>query len=196
MNRSQRLALICIAVNLLLVLLFPPFDYLSMQRGNVPTFDGFHLVFSEHSNRRLNAALLWLEVIVLLINGCIAWLLLRERPIGKPQPGGNRLQRGVLGFVAMNLVVIALFPPFQNFASISKATLPSFEGFYFLFADNSQRQLVIPILYLEVCLVLINGGILWLLFRGQQTEPLTAADIQALAEQVRSTQLKKSAGTP
>lgn len=184
----QRLALAVILANLALVLLFPPYDYLSMQRGNVPTFDGFHWLFAEHGNRRLNSDLLTIEVIVLLINGAIAWLLLHERGIGQPQPGGNRFQRGVLWFVAINLLVIALFPPFQNYTAISKAALPSFEGFYFLFADNSQRQLVGPILYLEAGLVLINGGMLWLLFKGRGQEKLSANDIRALASSLQSVQ--------
>ncbi len=189
MNRLQRLAIVCIALNLLLVCLFPPYDYLSMQRG-VPTFDGFHFVFGEHANQRMNTDLLAIEVIVLLINACIAWLLLRERPIGQALPGGNRYQRGVLWFVALNLILIALFPPFQNYAAISKATLPSFEGFYFLFADNSQRQLVGAILYLEACLVLINGGILWLLLKGRGQEKLTAAEIRARAQEIQAVQRK------
>lgn len=189
MNRLQRLVIICIAINLVLVCLFPPYDYLSMQRG-VPTFDGFHFIFGAHANQRINTDLLAIEVIVLLINACIACLLLRERPIGQTRPGGNRYQRGVLWFVALNLILVALFPPFQNYAAISKATLPSFEGFYFLFADNSQRQLVGAILYLEACLVLINGGILWLLLKSRGQEKLTTEDIRALAQEIRAVQRK------
>jgi len=189
MNRLQRLAIICITINLLLVCLFPPYDYLSMQR-DVPTFDGFYFVFGERINQRINTDLLTIEIFALLINAGIAWLLLRERPIGQAQPGGNRYQRGVLWFVALNLILIALFPPFQNYAAISKATLPSFEGFYFLFADNSQRQLVGAILYLEACLVLVNGGILWLLLKGRGREKLSAEEIRALAQEIQAVQRK------
>ncbi len=129
MNRLQRLAIICIALNLLLVCLFPPYDDFSMQHG-------------------------------------------------------------VLWFVALNLILIALFPPFQNYAAISQATLPSFEGLYFLFADNSQRQLVGAILYLEVCIVLINGGILWLLLKGRGQEKLTAEKIRVLSKEIQAIQRK------
>jgi len=188
MNRQQRLALFIAAANLLLVLLFPPHDYVSLQRGNVPTFDGFYFAFGAQPNRVANTDLLTLEIIVVLINACIAWLLLRERQLGKDIPGGNRLQRGVLWFMAMNLVLVVLFPPFQNYAAITKAALPSFEGFYFLFANNSQRQLVAPILYIEVSLVLINGAILWLLFKGRGKVQLSAAEIRDLAERIRATQ--------
>ena len=51
--------------------------------------------------------------------------------------------------------------------------MPSFDGFYFLFGEHAQRALVTPILYLEVILVLVNGALLWLLFRR------SPADIQA-----------------
>jgi hypothetical protein len=190
MNRQQIIALSIAAANLALMLLFPPHDYLSLQRGNVPTFDGFYFAFAGQPNRAINADFLTLEVIVVLINACIAWLLLRERPLGQRAPGGNRYQRGVLWLVALNLMLVVLFPPFQNYTAITKATLPTFEGFYFIFADNSQRQLVAAVLYLEVVLVLVNGALLWLLFKGQSAAKLSAAEMRALAEQVRGAQRK------
>ena len=189
MNSAQRIALVVAVGNLLLLLTFQPYDYISLQRGNVPTFDGFYFAFGSHQNRELNANFLTLEIIVVLINACIAHLLLRTPPVRqRPRPGGNRRQKAVLALVAINLVLILLFPPFEFFASISKATLPSFEGFYFLFGDNSQRQLVTPILYLEVALVLINGGLLWLLFRDKEPEQASAQEIRALAQRVRAAQ--------
>lgn len=190
MNRQQGIALSIAALNLLLMLLFPPYDYQSLQRGNVPTFDGFYFIFGTHPNRIANADFLTLEVIVALINAGIAWLLLRDRPIGQPQAGGNRFQRAVLWLIAINLILVVLFPPFQNYASLSKAALPSFEGFYFLFGDNSKRQLVAPILYIEVCLVLVNGAILWLLFKGRGQTRLSADEVRALAEKLRAQQRK------
>jgi hypothetical protein len=190
MNRPQILAIGIAALNVALMLLFPPYDYISLQRGNVPTFDGFYFVFGDHANRIANTDFLALEIIVILINACIAWLLLRPRPTGRASGGVTRYQRGVLWLVALNLILVVLFPPFQNYSAITKAALPSFEGFYFLFADNSQRHLVASILYIEVALVLINGGILWLLFRKPGAVTLSAADKRALAEQLRQTQRK------
>jgi hypothetical protein len=186
MNRFQAIALICAALNLLLIGLFPPFDYISLQRSNIPTFDGFYWLFGTHLNRVINIDLLTLEAIVVLINAAIAWLLLRPRPIHTLAV--NRYQRAVLWLIAINLVCIVLFPPFQNYAAITKAALPSFEGFFFLFGDNSMRQLVTPILYLEVCLTLVNGGILWLLFKGRGEVKLSAAEIRELAENIRAAQ--------
>lgn len=190
MNRPQIIALTIAAINLALMALFPPHDYVSLQRGNVPTFDGFYFFAAAQPNRVVNGNFLALEIIVVLINACIAWLLLRTRPPGQRLPGGNRYQRGVLWLVAVNLMLIVLFPPFQNYAAITKAALPSFEGFYFLFADNSQRQIVASILYLEVALVLVNGGLLWLLLKGQGAVKVSTAEMRALAEQVRSAQRK------
>jgi hypothetical protein len=188
MKRQQQIVLLVAAINLVLVLLFPPYDYTSMQRGNIPTFDGFYFAFGNHPNRVINTDFLTLEIIVVLINTCITWLLSRERPLGKSTPGGNRYQRGVLWLMAANLVLVVLFPPFQNYAAITKAALPSFEGFYFLFADNSQRQLVAPILYLEVCLILINGAILWLMLKGRGQTKLSSSEVRDLAERVRAAQ--------
>jgi hypothetical protein len=185
MNRQQLIALAIAAANLLLMLLFPPFDYVGLKHGNIPTFDGFYFAFSSHANRVININFLTLEVIVVSVNAAIAWLLLRERPLGRRDPGGNRYQRSVLGLVAVNLVLIVLFPPFENYVAISQAALPTFEAFYFVFGDNSQRQLVMPILYLEFVAILANGALLWLLLKDRSQEQLSADEIRLLAEKVR-----------
>ena len=191
MNNAQRIALVLVVANLALLLIFPPYDYISLQRGNIPTFDGFHFAFGSHQSRVVNANFLALEIIVVLINACIAMLLLRNPPVRQRRsPGGNRQQRAVLALVAINLVLILLFPPFEFFAAISKAALPSFEGFYFLFGDNSQRQMVTIILYIEVALVIINGGLLWLLLRDKGPEQASAEQIRALAQRVSAAQKK------
>jgi hypothetical protein len=191
MNKAQRIAFILAVANLVLLWLFQPYDYVSLQRGSIPTFDGFYFIFGSHPNRVVNANFLTLEIIVSLINAGIAFLLLRDPPVRQRlRVGGNRRQRAVLTLVAINLVLVLLFPPFEYFAAISKATLPSFEGFYFLFGDNSQRQLVTTILYIEVALILINGGLLWLLFKDQEEEAASAEQIRALAQRVRAAQEK------
>lgn len=190
MNRAQWIALSIAALNLVLVICFPPYDYVSMLRGNVPTFDGFYFVFGEHSNRVVNANFLTLEILVILINAGIAWLLLRGLAGSGPQAGfgGNRNQRIVLGLIGLNLVLILLFPPFENFAAITKAALPTFEGFYFVLGDNSVRQLVSPILYIELALVLINGGLLWLLFRDKTVDEISSEQMRAMAQKLQSVQ--------
>lgn len=191
MNNAQRIALIVAVANLVLLLLFPPFDYASLQRGGIPTFDGFYFAFGSHQNRIVNANFLALEIIVVLINACIALLLLRDPPLRKNRsPGGNRRQRIVLVLMAINLVLVLLFPPFEFFGAITKAALPTFEGFYFVLADNSQRQLVAPILYIEVALVIINGALLWLLFKDKGPSEASAEQVRELAQRVRAAQKK------
>ena len=191
MNTSQRIAVFVAVANLLLLAAFPPFDYVSLQRGNVPTFDGFYFAFGLHPNRVLNMDFLLLEIIVVLINACIAVLLLRAPAASQARKlGGNWRQRTVLLLVAINLVLMLLFPPFEYYSAITKAALPTFEGFYFVFGDNSQRQLVTPILYIEVALVLINGALLWLAFRDKTPDELSAEQVRALAQRVRAAQKK------
>ena len=191
MNNRQRIALLVAVANLVLLLLFPPYDYVSLQRGNIPTFDGFYFAFGSHQNRIVNANFLALEIIVVLINGCIGLLLLRNPPVRTRQrPGGNVRQRAVLALVAVNLVLVLLFPPFELFSAITKAALPTFEGFYFVFADNSQRQLVTPILYIEFALIIINGGLLWLVFKDRGPEDLSPEQVRAMAQRVRAAQKK------
>jgi len=191
MNNAQRITLIVAVANLVLLSTFPPYDYVSLQHGNIPTFDGFYFAVGAHQNRILNGNFFALEVIVVLINACIALLLLRTPPLREPpkQPGGNRRQRTVLALVAINLVLVLLFPPFEFFSAITKAALPTFEGFYFVFGDNSQRQMVTPILYIEVALIIINGALLWLLFRDKPTEA-SAEELKELAQRIRDAQKK------
>jgi hypothetical protein len=191
MNNAQRIALLAAVANLLLVLAFPPYNYVSMLLGNIPTFDGFFFVFAGEPHRVLNANFLALEVIVILINACIAMLLLRTTPPRQlRQSGGNSKQRAVLGLVAINLVVALLFPPFEMFSAITKASLPTFEGFYFVFGDNPLRQIVTSILYIEVALIVINGALLWLLFKDKTADEASAEQIRALAQRVRAAQNK------
>ena len=191
MNNPLRIALLFAAANLLLALLFPPYDYVSMESGNIPTFDGFYFVFANQLHRVVNSSFLALEIIAILINACISILLLRYAP-EKPlhQSGGNRKQRVVLGLVAINLTLVLLFPPFEYFAAITKAALPTFEGFYFVFGHNAMRQIVTSILYIEVALVLINGALLWLVFRDKTPEEAAAEEVAALAKRVRAAQKK------
>lgn len=178
MNRQQWIAVGVVLANLALVLLFPPYDYLSLQRGNIPTFSGFDFVFGVHPNRVINSTYLGLEIIIILINAAIAGFLLRVKPVPAAAiPGPTRYQRGVLWVVAVNLVLMLLFPPFENYAAVTGVALPTFEGFYFIFGDNSQRQIVYALLYIDIALVLINGALLWLTFqdRSRQHAPEQAS---------------------
>ena len=72
MNRKQQLAMLITVINLAVLLLFPPYDYVALARDGVATFSGFHFVFGEHENLLLNQNFLTLEIIVVLLNACVS----------------------------------------------------------------------------------------------------------------------------
>lgn len=188
MNRPQWIALIVALANLVLILVFPPFDYVTLQRGYVPTFSGFHFILNNQSNRVLNQPFLSLEIFVVLTNAAIAWLLLRPRTVKQTITKTGNAQRNILLLVAANLVTILLFPPFENYISVTKAVLPTFEGFYFIFGENSQRQIVTPLLYIEIALILVNGALCWLFFGKKASTELTPEQIRELAKKLQLAQ--------
>jgi type II secretory pathway component PulF len=179
MNKYQAVTVPVAAINLLLMLLFPPYDYLSSTNYNVPNFDGFLFAFGDHSNRVVNHDFLSIEIFTVLINAAIAWVLLSDRARLRRRLDRQNL---VLLGVALNLLLALLFPPFQDHYTGSKALLPSFDGFYFVFGDNSMRVIVPPMLWLEVIFILINGTALWLLFCQPGPRELTAAERFAQSE--------------
>ena len=187
MNTAQRYAMLFAAANLVLVGLFPPYDYVSMLLGNVPTFDGFYFVLAREPHQQVNLSFLTLEIIVVLTNACIAFLMLRSNPrTGVKSAVGNSRQRATLGLVGINLVLVVLFPPFENISAITKAALPTFEGFYFILGDNPMRQIVTPILYIETALILINGALLWLVFRDKTQSELARDQMNDLARKAKN----------
>ncbi len=144
---------VMIGLSLLLMLLFPPYDYLSTTHHNVPNFDGFLFAFGDHPNRVVNNDFLSIEIFTVLINAMIAWVLLRDRARLRRRLDRQNL---VLLGVALNLLLALLFPPFQDHYTGSKALLPSFDGFYFVFGDNTMRVMVAAMLWLEVVFILVN----------------------------------------
>ncbi len=191
MNRYQKITLIATVANLLVLLLFPPFDYAPPVKGQIPAFEGFYFVFSAQPDRLVNSAFLYLEVLVVLINAAIAWLLIGKRS-QSPAKRKFSYQNAVLVVVAVNLIVILLFPPFENVQAVTRAVLPSFEAFYFVLSDNPGRTIVTAILYLEVLFVLVNGALLWLLFKEKRTEEdLTPEEALALLQEFQ----RKSGGS-
>jgi hypothetical protein len=68
--------------------------------------------------------------------------------------------------------------------------LPTFEGFYFIFGDNPMRQIVSSILYIEVALILVNGALLWLVFRDKTEAELSAEQMRDLAKRLQAEKRK------
>lgn len=184
MNRNQAIALTFAAANILLILLFPPFDAYSIANSKIPVFSGFQFYPQHASNMVVNLSLLYLEIIVVLINAFIGILLLRDKKIVYTRRRIS-LQNATLIFVALNLVVILLFPPFESVYAMTNAALPTFEGFYFIFARQANHVVVTTILYLEVFLVLINGGLFWLIFRERNAVALTPQEAMKVAQEMR-----------
>lgn len=185
LSRQQWITLVAALANSALVSLFPPYDYVSLQRGNIPTFSGFYWVLGQHTNHVVNTDFLSLEIFVILVNAGIAWLLLDNKQTSSP-PKKQVWRHGVLWMVGINLIVMLLFPPFENYTSVNKAIIPSFEGFFFVFGDNSQRQLVTTILYIEIALLLINGGLLLLFLKDRKQEKLSPREIKEIAARLRA----------
>ena len=187
MNKYQWITVVLAVINLVLVALFPPYDYVSAARNNVPTFDGFYWMFDNVGGRQVNKNFQQIEYFVILLNAAIAWLLLNPKKPKATSPVTEERkvdwQRVVLIGVAVNLLLVLLFPPMEHFYAVTRAALPSFDGFYFLFGEHGARTIVTQLLYLEVIFVLINGAILWMLFK-KTPGHMTDAEKSALAREL------------
>ena len=168
MNYKQKIALWVGAANLAVLLLFPPVDSFSFTDTKALVFAGFHFVLTLSANELVNGDVLFLEIVVLLVNIGVAWLLLQDDRKSFGVKRFFNLQNTILLIVAVNLTVILLFPPFEYFYAVSNALLPTFQGFYFIFAAGPMLAIVTPLLYLEVMFVLFNGAVLWLLFKREK----------------------------
>ncbi len=183
LNRNQKIALAVAAVNMVLILLFPPFDQYSIAASKAPEFAGFSFYFDKPQYGAVNSGVLLLEVFVVLINAAIGWLVLQDRPPSARRRMGY--QNAALLAVGVNLVVVLLFPPLESVFSLTNAALPSFEGFYFIFSRPPNHTIVTTLLYLEVAFILVNGALLWLIFRDKSPE-LTPEEAYALAAKLRA----------
>ena len=163
MNRHQRIAVAFAAANLLLVLLFPPFDYNSIATAFPPAFAGFFFAFIPPIYGQINSTMLTLEVMVVLVNAVIAWLLLRDKVPGAEKPK-RKLQNAVLIATGANLILMLLFPPFMTEYTLANAVPPTFEGFHFILNQDPNHAIATGILYLEIIFILVNGGLFWLSF--------------------------------
>jgi hypothetical protein len=184
MNGKQKIALWVGLANLAVMLLFPPFDSFSFTDTDSLVFAGFQSILSTASNEVINSDLLFLEIVVLLVNVGVAWLLLRNAGNMFVTQRHIHFQNAVLLMVAANLTVILLFPPFEYFYAITNAVLPTFQGFYFIFSAGPAMTIVTQVLYLEVMFVLFNGAVLWLLFRKKKEKPLTPQEAMKLMREL------------
>lgn len=186
MNRFQQVVLYGTVANVLLLLIFPPYDVIVFGRGAV-MFDAFHPVFAAPGNRVINGDLLYLLLMAVLVNGAIGWLVL-SGPRARPELPHVSPQTLVIGLGLVNLVAVALFPPMEAYAFAQRITVGTFDGFYFAFGDKAKRSIFVPLLYLEVLYVLVNACAFWLAMGlaaravGRASGPLT---MLAQAESLR-----------
>jgi hypothetical protein len=173
MNKYQRIVVIVTAVNIALMFLFPPFLDNPLRKGMLPGFDGFYPLFTAIAAKRIHTQLLTMQILFVVINGLIAWLVL-DRKTGQGELSEFRFMRAIGLFAVGNLAVILAFPPFETYGSLLKFDPPSFDGFYFVAGDKRHRNFFVPLLYLEIILVVINLLTVWLLFN-----TVRRAEIQA-----------------
>jgi len=186
-NSKQKIAIWVGLCNVIFLLLFPPYDSLTASEANALIFAGFNFVFSRSSNEVINTDVLFLEMVVLSVNVAIAWLLMRDNNDTADTKRFFTAQNSILLMVGINLTLILLFPPFEYVYAVTRAILPTFQGFYFIFSADPLFTIITPILYLEVVFVLVNGALLWLFFRKEKpAQELSPQEAMELMRKLRS----------
>jgi len=76
----QNAVLVFAGINLVLIVLFPPLESVfALTNAALPSFEGFYFVFDKRPNHTIVTTLLYLEVIFILVNAGLAWLIFRQR---------------------------------------------------------------------------------------------------------------------
>lgn len=80
----QNAVLVITAMNLVVMLLFPPFESVfAVTNAALPNFEGFYFIFSQKPNHTIVTTVLYIEVIFILVNGFLFWLVFKERRSGQ-----------------------------------------------------------------------------------------------------------------
>ncbi len=195
MNKYQRIVVIVAAVNIALMLLFPPFLDNPLRRGVPSAFEGYYPLLTAFGANRIHSQLLTLQILFVVINALIAWLAL-DRPAEKGRLPQIRYTRAISLFLAGNLALLLAFPPFESYSMLIKYETPSFDGFYFVLGDKRHRNFFIPLLYLEITLLVVNALAVWLLFNSLLRSELFAREaILELAQALPPEQLAEVSKT-
>ena len=76
----QNAVLIFAAINLVVIVLFPPFESVfALTNAALPSFEGFYFLFTQPPNHTIVTALLYIEMIFVLVNAALAWLIFKQR---------------------------------------------------------------------------------------------------------------------
>jgi hypothetical protein len=181
MNRHQKAVAVMAALNLLLLLIFPPFLDNPIQRGAFRSFESFYFVLMSPPGRIIHQELLTIEMFFVFANALAAWLALNAKDGAEIHLTENAAFRGLALFGIANVALLVLFPPFQPYPSMIRVPSEGFDGFYFAFGDKRHRAFFMPFLYLEMILVAINLLIAWLVF-GLLHGTVSAADQHLIEE--------------
>ncbi len=164
MNRHQKAVAVMAALNLLLLLMFPPFLDNPLQRGVVRSFESFYFLLMAPHGRVIHQELLMIEMFFVIANALAGWLALNAKGGAEIHLSERGALRGLALFAVANLAILLLFPPFQPYPSFVRTPPEGFDSFYFLFGDKRSRHIFVPLLYLEIILVAINLLVAWLVF--------------------------------
>jgi hypothetical protein len=163
MNKYQRLVMIVALIDALVMILFPPFNSRPLARFMPDSFDGYYPLLNALSDKPIHTTLLTLQLMFVGANALAGWLVLQTKKHHEDIPT-FRYAEGIAWFIAVNLTLIFLFPPFEPYQSLQKNAGSTFDSFYFVFGDRSKRPFYLPLLQLEVMWVFINALVFWLLF--------------------------------
>ena len=156
MNKYQRVVIVVGLMNILIVLLFPPFASQSLAKVILPSFDGFYPLFSQLGKKPIFTALLSLELMFIGINILGAWIALQKNNSSHSFPDFS-FKKAIAWFTVGNLLVLFSFPPFETYQTLLRFDAGGFDSFYFIFGRRSQPPIFWPLLYLECLLVVINA---------------------------------------
>lgn len=166
MNKFQRLVLTVAIIDVIVMVMLPPFADRPLARHVLPSFDGFYPVFQKLGRQPLHGDLLTMQFMLVAINALGAWLVLQIHRREAFQTYNHA--KAIASFAAANIVVMVLFPPFTQYSTMLRAGPPGFDSFDFIFGARSARPIFWPLLYIEIIFVLVNALAIWLLFNAVQ----------------------------
>lgn len=111
----QNAILLIVAINLTVILLFPPFEYFyAMISALLPSFQGFYFIFTAGPMLTIVMPLLYLEVTFVLFNGAMLWLYIQKgKNAGDFSAGGKACNAGIerKGIAGMAARFLLSMPP-------------------------------------------------------------------------------------
>ncbi len=182
MNRFQLVIVVVAAVNILLMLLFPPLFNNPLGLLTPRGFDGFYFFFSAPPSHPIQTELLSMEILFVAANALTGWLALDGDGGGHRHAAASqqRITAGLMVFALIDFAIVGLFPPFEPYQSLVRVPPVGFDGFYFVFGDKMHRPIFTPLLYLECIVIAVDLLSVWLLL-GVVGRRLSAADEELLA---------------